>query len=311
MASLTLSVQFPNMNVVRGSVDCNSILESSRVFSSTLFTPSNLNVQNTENLDRGLRFRCRRRSGDSFLIWGLSGTEKLAHHTCSMCKSVAHSKTSNCQDSSQQFKTLTDQKSACEEVPVTFALRESHFHSQTNSKEPNEEGKLEGILLSPAWKLFAVAGCTAVFPVILSVTMLSVFPVSTADAVEAMATVGESLSVVSVSSSLLSLAPEPSNALSLPTWVIHVSSVVEWITAMILVWKYGEGKGREAWKSLSWGMVPSLGGAMCACTWHFFYNSPSLEILVALQGALTVIGNCTLWASAYRIYSKSPKTNLS
>ena len=30
-------------------------------------------------------------------------------------------------------------------------------------------------------------------------------------------------------------------------------------------------------------MLPSLGSAMCACTWHFFYNAPDLELLVALQ----------------------------
>lgn len=34
---------------------------------------------------------------------------------------------------------------------------------------------------------------------------------------------------------------------------------------------------------MTWGMLPSLGSAMCACTWHFFYNAPSLEFLVALQ----------------------------
>lgn len=71
---------------------------------------------------------------------------------------------------------------------------------------------------------------------------------------------------------------EPANALSLPTWAIHVSSVVEWITAMALVWQYGEKSGFESWKGLSWGMVPLLGGAFCACTWHFFYNSESLEM---------------------------------
>ncbi|KAL6008000.1 hypothetical protein ACLOJK_033505 [Asimina triloba] len=70
---------------------------------------------------------------------------------------------------------------------------------------------------------------------------------------------------------------EPDNALSLPTWAVHVSSVVEWITAMALVWQYGDKSGYESWKGLSWGMVPLLGGAFCACTWHFFYNSESLE----------------------------------
>ncbi|KAL5828163.1 hypothetical protein ACOSQ4_019960 [Xanthoceras sorbifolium] len=51
---------------------------------------------------------------------------------------------------------------------------------------------------------------------------------------------------------------EPANALSLPTWAIHVSSVVEWIAAMSLVWQYGEESGFESWKGLSWGMVSSF-----------------------------------------------------
>ena len=86
---------------------------------------------------------------------------------------------------------------------------------------------------------------------------------------------------------------EPPNALSLPTWAIHISSVVEWsvtltphlflffhplsfiimhfalhfacffivdfsigrVIAMALVWQYGDKSGYEAWKGLSWGMV--------------------------------------------------------
>ncbi|KAM1143305.1 hypothetical protein ACFX2B_031843 [Malus domestica] len=105
---------------------------------------------------------------------------------------------------------------------------------------------------------------------------------------------------------------EPSNALSLPTWAIHLSSVVEWITAMTLVWQYGEKSGFESWKGLSWGCyqywVPLLGGALCACTWHFFYNSESLEVLVALQAALTVIGNATMCIAVYRIYRSSERS---
>ena len=30
-------------------------------------------------------------------------------------------------------------------------------------------------------------------------------------------------------------------------------------------------------------MLPLLGGAMAACTYHLFYNPPELDILVALQ----------------------------
>lgn len=119
------------------------------------------------------------------------------------------------------------------------------------------------------------------------------------------ATAAEMASNLDAWSSLV--ASEPKNALSLPTWVIHVASVAEWITAMALVWRYGDTPGNSTWKGLSWGMVPLLGGAMCACTWHFFYNAQSLEILVVLQAALTVIGNFTMWIAAFRIYQSSQK----
>jgi hypothetical protein len=41
---------------------------------------------------------------------------------------------------------------------------------------------------------------------------------------------------------------------------------------------------------MTWGMLPSLVSAMCACTWHFFYNSPDLEFLVSgrAAGAVTL-----------------------
>ncbi|KAG5552700.1 hypothetical protein RHGRI_011631 [Rhododendron griersonianum] len=54
------------------------------------------------------------------------------------------------------------------------------------------------------------------------------------------------------------------------------------ITAMALVWQYGEKSGNESWKGLSWGMI-----------------------LVALQAALTVIGNATMCIAAFRIYKSS------
>ncbi|MGB3757540.1 MAG: DUF2499 domain-containing protein, partial [Rivularia sp. (in: cyanobacteria)] len=54
-------------------------------------------------------------------------------------------------------------------------------------------------------------------------------------------------------------------ALSIPTWIIHVSSVIEWIAAIWLIWKYGEVIGNPAWGALSFGMLPALVSAMCAC----------------------------------------------
>ncbi len=51
--------------------------------------------------------------------------------------------------------------------------------------------------------------------------------------------------------------------------------------------------------------MPLLGGALCACTYHFYYNSPDLDFLVAVQASLTWIGNATCAAAAYRIYKSS------
>lgn len=167
---------------------------------------------------------------------------------------------------------------------------------------------------------------------------------------------------------------EPGNALSIPTWyttsalspsvynflvsalpthsarcnkshnllcrVIHISSVIEWTTAMILMWRYAEVTGtsvaccnpakhgqchlnkltflevssmgahdlwstvagNEKWKGMTWGMMPLFTGALTACTYHFFYNSPDIDFLVAIQASLTWIGNATLWLAAYRIF---------
>ena len=41
---------------------------------------------------------------------------------------------------------------------------------------------------------------------------------------------------------------------------------------------------------------------LCACTFHFFYNSPLLAWLVSFQALTTVIGNSTMALAAYRIY---------
>jgi len=73
------------------------------------------------------------------------------------------------------------------------------------------------------------------------------------------------------------------HALSIPTWMVHVSSVIEWIAAMWLIWQYGEITGNHYWWGLSFGMLPALVSAMCACTWHFFDNSLDLEWLDLLE----------------------------
>jgi len=59
--------------------------------------------------------------------------------------------------------------------------------------------------------------------------------------------------------------------------------------------------GNEKWKGLTWGMIPLHASGVAACTYHFFYNAPSLQFVVELQAFLTLVGNCSLAFAAYRI----------
>ena len=65
------------------------------------------------------------------------------------------------------------------------------------------------------------------------------------------------------SPALAAIHAEPANALSLPTWAIHISSTVEWGTAMYLFWRYAEVTGRSSLTScldlLQDGTAPGKG----------------------------------------------------
>lgn len=94
---------------------------------------------------------------------------------------------------------------------------------------------------------------------------------------------------------------EPINALTIPTWAIHFSSVLEYLVAMDLVWKFAAVTENEKWKGLTWGMLPLHASGICACTYHFFYNASVLQFLVSMQAGLTLVGNLTCMIAAYRI----------
>eukprot|EP00979_Chaetoceros_neogracilis_P018180 scaffold10556_cov258-Chaetoceros_neogracile.AAC.25 len=94
---------------------------------------------------------------------------------------------------------------------------------------------------------------------------------------------------------------EPVNALSIPTWAIHFSSVFEYLFAMNMVWNFSENSGNEKWKGLTWGMLPLHASGIAACTYHIFYNPSSLQFVVTSQAGLTLLGNITCAIAAYRI----------
>ena len=90
--------------------------------------------------------------------------------------------------------------------------------------------------------------------------------------------------------------------LSFGTWLIHISSVIEWIFAILVINNISKYKKYSLFFWLSLAMVPNLIGAMCAITWHIFDNQENLYGLVSLQGIFTFIGNLSLSLAAFKIF---------
>jgi len=105
------------------------------------------------------------------------------------------------------------------------------------------------------------------------------------------------------------LAGEPANALSLPTWAVHVSSVTEWALAMKYVSRHAERTGNVRWRNLTLAMSPFLASGLTACTFHAFYNPAALYQLVPLQATLTLLGNAGCAVAAYGIASAEGETS--
>ena len=90
--------------------------------------------------------------------------------------------------------------------------------------------------------------------------------------------------------------------LSFGTWLIHISSVVEWIFTIFVIYKISTFEKYNLFFLLILAMVPNLIGAMCAITWHIYDNQDALYGLVTLQGIFTFIGNSTLALASFTIF---------
>jgi hypothetical protein len=91
------------------------------------------------------------------------------------------------------------------------------------------------------------------------------------------------------------------HALSLGTWWIHLTSLLEWMLAIVLVVQWGKLNQTRAMSWLALAMLPNLASAMTVITWHIFDNSQVLGGLVVLQAWLTMIGNCCLAAATWNL----------
>lgn len=92
---------------------------------------------------------------------------------------------------------------------------------------------------------------------------------------------------------------EPENALTVACWIIHISSLVEFLVAMGFAWRWADVVQEPKWKGLTWGLLPLHSSGITACTYHLFYNQ--IPLLVPLQALLTCFGNTTAAYATFRI----------
>ena len=91
------------------------------------------------------------------------------------------------------------------------------------------------------------------------------------------------------------------HALSLGTWLIHITTLLEWLLAIVLIVRWGITNQNQGFSYLALAMLPNLASAMAAITWHIFDNATSLYGLVYIQALLTFLGNCSLALASWRI----------
>ncbi len=84
--------------------------------------------------------------------------------------------------------------------------------------------------------------------------------------------------------------------LSVPNWIIHISSVLEWALAMWLFWLVGKKTGNIWFKRMALAMLPYMLSGWCAIIYHIGYDEWAW--LNDVQAYLTFTGSCcfTLWA---------------
>lgn len=58
---------------------------------------------------------------------------------------------------------------------------------------------------------------------------------------------------------------EPENALTIATWIIHISSLVEFLVAMGFAWRWATVVDNKTWKGLTWGLLPLHSSGITAC----------------------------------------------
>jgi hypothetical protein len=90
--------------------------------------------------------------------------------------------------------------------------------------------------------------------------------------------------------------PIMTGLLSLPNWVIHLSSSLEWGIAALLMYRYGLITKRKDIRSFALSMLPHWGGSFFVLAYHL--STDSIPLLLDLSETINLFGSIALlWAT--------------
>jgi hypothetical protein len=94
--------------------------------------------------------------------------------------------------------------------------------------------------------------------------------------------------------------------LSIPTWIIHISSMVEWGLASLFLYRYGQALRREDIKKFALLMLPHWAGGWCVIAFHL--TSDTVLFWLDASKVVNFVGSiCLLYGSIQLLLSHRAK----
>ncbi len=94
--------------------------------------------------------------------------------------------------------------------------------------------------------------------------------------------------------------------LSIPTWIVHISSMIEWGLATLFLYRYGQALRREDIKKFALLMLPHWAGGWCVIAFHL--TSDTVLFWLDTSKVVNFVGSiCLLYGSIQLLLSHRAK----
>jgi len=87
--------------------------------------------------------------------------------------------------------------------------------------------------------------------------------------------------------------------LSIPTWIIHISSMLEWAIAFVLLYKYGQLIKRKDIQHFAKLMIPHWLGGLCVILFHI--SGDQIHLFLDLSKIINFFGSLALITGSFII----------